>query len=151
MYDATPGPGNFVFALRMHRSRNPFSTGGAKTHWVVAYLDPSNYIDVQLDSKFLYRTEVVDGTRHDLPRLPHHIPDNAQSVTFSLEVLPTMLVQRYSMPNGGWTILDSWERGKAPTLSPGKVRNFTDGHFGFFIPVDHELEIANFSYYPKPK
>jgi serine/threonine-protein kinase len=145
LYDSPSGPGSYVFALHLPHSRNPFSAG-AKIRWVVAYLDPRNYIEIQLDGKFFYRTEIVDGIRHDLPKIPHHI-DNAQSVTFSLDVFATSLVQRYSVANGEWKTLDTWERGKSPSLYP--VRNFTDGKFGFLIPPDRDLEVSNFSYYRK--
>jgi eukaryotic-like serine/threonine-protein kinase len=150
LYDSPSGPGNYVFALRLRHSHNPFSAG-AKIRWVVAYLDPKNYIEVQLDGKSLSRSEIVDGARHDLPKIPHHIPDNAQYVTLSLEVSPGTLVQRYSESSGEWKILDSWERGKAPSLYEGKVRSFTDGKFGFLVPEERDIEISNFSYYPKPK
>jgi hypothetical protein len=148
LYESPAGPASYTFALRLHRSRNPFSAG-TKTRWVVAYRDPNNYIEMQLDHKFFYRTEIVDGARHDLPKLPHHIPDNVEAVTFSVDLLPTSLVQRYSTTEQNWQILDSWDRGKAPSAYP--VRNFTDGKFGFLIPEGRDLEVSNFSYHPKPK
>ena len=116
---------------------------------MVAYKDQRNYIEMQLDGKYLYRTEIVDGDRHDLAKLQHRIADNPQFVTFSLDVLPTSLVQRYSVSNEEWKILDSWEQGSVPSLK--QARNFTDGKFGFFIPEGHDVELSNFSYYPKPR
>jgi serine/threonine-protein kinase len=147
LYDSPPGPGTYVFSLRVPHGHSLFSSG-ARIHWVVAYRDQRNYIEMQLDGKYFYRTEIVDGDRHDLAKLQHHIADNPQFVTFSLDVLPTSLVQRYSLSNGEWKILDSWE-GSVP--SRNQVRNFTDGKFGFFIPEGHDVELSNFSYYPKPR
>jgi serine/threonine-protein kinase len=149
LYDSPPGPASYDFVLRLRRSHNPFSAG-ARIRWVVSYVDANNYVEMQLDNKFFYRAEVVDGTRHDSPKLPHHIPDNAQFVTISIEVLPTTLVQRYSVPGGGWQILDSWERGKDASLT-NPARRFTDGKFGFVVPTGRDLEMSNFSYYPRPK
>jgi hypothetical protein len=150
LYDSPSGPGDYVFAMRLPHSRNPFSHGG-RTQWVVAYLDPKNYIEMQVDNKFFYRTEIVNGTRHELPKIEHHIPDSAQFATFSIEVSAGTLTQRYSVPNGDWKILDTWVPGKTPSLVEGKMRNFTDGKFGFLIPEDRTLEISNFAYYSKGK
>jgi hypothetical protein len=150
LYDSPSGSGNYVFTLRMRHSHNPFSAGG-RLRWVVAYVDPKNYLEIRLDGKSFYRTEFVNGVKHELPKLAHHIPENAQSVTFSLELTPTTLLQRFSVPNGPWEILDFWELGKEPSLYQSKQRNFTEGKFGFLIPEDRDLEVSNFSYYPKLK
>jgi hypothetical protein len=73
-----------------------------------------NDIEMQLDGKFLYRTEVVDGNRRDPPKIPHKIPDGSQFISISLDVLPNILVQRYSLPGKEWQVLDSWDRSKSP-------------------------------------
>jgi len=148
LYDAPPGPCNYVFALGLPHGHNPFSQG-PRTRWVVAYLDSRNYILMQLDSKFLYRTEVVNGTKHDLPKVAHRIPDSAPFVTLSLDVAPNTLLQRYTLLNGQWQILDFWDRGKVPSLFQDKSRSFTNGKFGFLLPKDSGIAISNFAFYPK--
>jgi eukaryotic-like serine/threonine-protein kinase len=148
LYDSPSTAGAYDFALRLPHSHNPFSHG-ARIGWVVAFLDPKNYVEIQFDNKFLYRTQIVDGARHDWPKIEHHIPDNTASVTLRLEVSPGTLMHFYSMPGGEWKLVDSWEPSKAPSLYEGKMRNFTDGRFGFNIPPDRDVEISNFSYYAK--
>ncbi|MFZ0731893.1 MAG: protein kinase [Candidatus Sulfotelmatobacter sp.] len=150
LYQVPPGPASYVFALRWRHGHSPFSSGG-RLRWVLAYVDDRNYVEIQVDGKFLYRTEIIDGTKHEEPKVEHHIPDNAPLVTFSVDIAPTTLVQRFSIPNGPWQMMNTWERQKGPSLYAGKTRGFTDGKFGFLIPSDRGLEMSNFAYYPKTK
>jgi serine/threonine protein kinase/cytochrome c-type biogenesis protein CcmH/NrfG len=148
LYNAD-GPASYVFTLRLRHSHNPFSAG-SRIRWVVSYVDPNNYIEMQLDGKFFYRTEIVSGKKHDLPKIAFKVPDSSESLTVSLDVAPNTLVQRYSLKKDEWQILDSWDRAvAAPTLTGVKTRSFSEGKFGFLIPPDRDLEISNFSYYSK--
>lgn len=148
LYNSEGHGGNYIFTLRTHHSHNPFSSG-ARIRWVVAYLDNENYIEMQLDGKFFYRTEVVSGKKHEFPKVQFKIPENSESVTISLDVAPKTLLQRYSLQKGSWQTLDSWDRGNAPTLYGGKPRSFIEGKFGFLIPQDRDLAISNFAFSPK--
>src|SRR5579863_4056510 len=145
LYDAPPGPGSFVFALRLNFSHGPFSR--TKFRWVVGFRDDKNYTEIQLDSKFLYRADVIDGERHELAKVPHNIPPNTPSVSLTIDITPNMLVHRYSLHGDNWTALSSWDRSAAPSLEKG--RSFTDGKFGFLIPPDREMDVSNFTFYPK--
>jgi serine/threonine-protein kinase len=142
LYDSPPGPGIFSFALRLNFSHGPFSR--TKFRWVVAYRDDRDYTEIQLDSKFLYRTDVIDGTRHELAKVPHNIPSNTPSISLAIDITPTTLVHRYSLHGDSWTTLSNWDRTSAPTLEKG--RPFTDGKFGFLVAPDREIDISNFSY-----
>jgi len=139
-----------VFALRWRHGHSPFSSGG-RLRWVVSYLDDHNYVEIQVDGKYLYRSEVINGTKHEESKVEHHIPDNVPFVTFSVDVAPATLVQRFSVPNGPWQMMDTWDRQKGPSLYAGKTRGFSDGKFGFLIPADRGMELSNFAYYPKTK
>lgn len=150
LYQVPPGPASYVFALRWRHGHSPFSSGG-RLRWVLAYLDDRNYVEIQVDGKYLYRSEVINGAKHEEPKVEHHIPDNVAFVTFSVDVTPTTLVQRFSVPNGTWQMMDTWDRQKGPSLYAGKTRGFTDGKFGFLIPADRGMELSNFAYYPKSK
>jgi hypothetical protein len=145
LYDAPTGAGSFVFALRLNFSHGPFSR--TKFRWVVAYRDDHNYTEIQLDSKFLYRADVVDNERHEFAKVPHNIPPNTPSVSLTIDITPNMLVHRYSLHGDNWTALSSWDRTTAPSLEKG--RPFTDGKFGFLIPPDREIDVSNFTFYPK--
>jgi hypothetical protein len=146
LYNAD-GPASYVFSLRLRHSRNPFSAG-SRIRWVVSYVDPSNYIEMQLDGKFFYRTEIVGGKKRELPKIAFKVPDS-ESLTVSLDVSANTLVHRYSVKKDEWQILDSWERAAGPSAAGGKTRGFAEGKFGFLIPPDRDLEISNFSYYSK--
>jgi serine/threonine-protein kinase len=145
LYDAPAGPGIVTFALRLSFSHGPFAR--TKFRWFVAHHDEKNYTEIQLDSKFLYRTDYVDGKPHEFPKVPHNIPSNTPSITLTIDITPTTLTQRYSLPGGTWTMLNTWDRTTAPSLERG--RPFTDGKFGFLIPQDREIDISNFSFTPK--
>ena len=147
LYDAPPGPGNYVFTLKLHHGHSFFS-GSARIRWVVSYLNPSNYTEIQLDDKYLYRTEIVNGNKVEMPKVQHKIPDNSPFVTISVELQPSTLIQRFSVRPNEWKMLDSWDRTNAPSLR-AKPRSFTDGKFGFLIPSDRDLEVSNFAFYPK--
>jgi serine/threonine protein kinase/cytochrome c-type biogenesis protein CcmH/NrfG len=148
LYNSDGRGGSYVFTLRTRHSHNPFSAG-ARIRWVVSYLDADNYIEMQLDGKSFYRTEVVSGKKHELPKIQFKIPDASESVTIRLDVSPKILTQSYSLQKGTWQTLDSWDRGNAPSLHGGKARSFTEGKFGFLIPPDRDLEISNFTFTPK--
>jgi serine/threonine protein kinase len=60
LYNSDGRGGNYVFNLRTRHSHNPFSAG-ARIRWVVSYQDTDNYIEMQIDGKSFFRTEVVGG------------------------------------------------------------------------------------------
>jgi serine/threonine protein kinase len=144
LYDAPTGPGSFTFALRLNFSHGPFAR--TKFRWVIAFRDVQNYIEIQLDSKFLYRTDIVDGKAQDFPKVPHNIPSNSPSLNLIIDITPNTLVHRYTLQGDNWNTLASWDR-NSPSLEKG--RPFTDGKFGFLIPPDREIEVSNFSFSPK--
>jgi hypothetical protein len=145
LYDAPPGPGSFAFALRLNFSHGLFAR--TKFRWVIAYRDEHNYTEIQLDSKFLYRTDYVDGTPHEFPKVPHNIPSNTPSVNLTIDVAANTLVHRYTLHGDNWNTLASWDRMTAPAQEKGRA--FTDGKFGFLIPPDREIDVSNFSFSPK--
>jgi hypothetical protein len=148
LYDSPPGAGNYVFTIKLHHSHNIFSPS-SKPRWVVGYMDPKNYVEMQLDNKSLSRTEYIDGNKHEFPKLPHKIPDDSPFVTLSVEIQANSLVQRYSLHGTDWQILDNWDQGTSPSLYHGKPRIFTEGKFGFVVPEDRDIEVSNFAFYPK--
>jgi len=145
LYDAPTGPGSFAFALRLNFSHGPFAR--TKFRWVIAYRDEHNYTEIQLDSKFLYRTDLVDGNPHEFPKVPHNIPSSTPSVNLTIDVTANTLVHRYTLHGDNWNTLASWDRMSAPASEKGRA--FTDGKFGFLIPPDREIDVSNFSFSPK--
>lgn len=146
LYDAPTHSGEYVFTLRFKRGH--WYSGGHREKWAIGYVDAKNYILIELDGKFLYRTIVVNDQKESLPKVPHKIGD-AQSVTFSLDVEPSGFTHRYTLPGGhGWQSLDTYPSPGQPSLQ-AKPKSFAEGKFGFYLPNEDTIEISNFSFYPK--
>jgi eukaryotic-like serine/threonine-protein kinase len=145
LYDSPPGSGKFVFSLRLRFSHGPFSR--KRFRWVVAYHDSGNYVEIEIDKQFLYRSEMVNGNKHEFPKVPHKIPENSPAVTFAVDVAPNILVHEYSLQGDKWQGLDNWDRTNAPSLEI--TRPFTDGRFGFIVAGDKDIEVSNFTFYPR--
>jgi hypothetical protein len=135
LYERPAAGARIGFTVRTDRSRNPFSTG-PRLKWVVKYVDPRNHALIELASDYLYRTEVVNGTRRELPRVPYKMPSGGDVLNLSVEVSPTRIVHQYNA-GGGWAVLDSWD-----------VQVPDAGRFGFFLPANETLEVTNFRYDP---
>jgi len=138
--------GTIIFTVKLHRGHNPFSSR-PRLKWVVNYLDDKNYLLFQIDSKYFYRTEVVDGNKQDYPKIAHNIPGDAQFAHLNIQVSSQGLLHRYSLQDNSWTTLYDWDKSAAtPSLNPEKSRSFTDGEFGFYLPGNDDVELSNFSF-----
>ena len=144
LYDALRGPGEFSFTVKLHHK-------GPRLKWVVDYVDASNYFIFEMDNKNLYRTEVVDGKKHELPKVPHNIPEDNVSVSLRIDVSPNSLAHLYSLRGDpSWKTLDTQERKDAPSLAQAKPRSFVDGKFGFYLQGnDDVVELSNFQMTPR--
>jgi hypothetical protein len=135
LYERPASAARIGFTVRTDRSRNPFSTG-ARVKWVVNYVDPRNHALIELASDYLYRTEVVNGNRRELPRVAYKMPSGGDVLNISVEVSPNRVVHQYNA-GAGWTVLDSWD-----------VQVPDGGRFGFYLPATETLEVTNFRYDP---
>jgi hypothetical protein len=141
LYDAPATDGKYSFTIRTDRSGNPFSSG-PRLRWVVGYVDNQNHVMLQLDGDHFYRSEVVGGRDGATVRTPHSIPTDGSFVHLSVQINGSQLVHQYSVRDGVWQTLDSWNR-----TTPSRQAPF-DGRFGFFLPGSDEVQIANFLFYP---
>ena len=146
LYDKPGLSGIVEFTAKLHRSHNPFG-GGPHLKWVVNFLDDRNYILFQMDGKYFYRTEVIDGNRNAPQKIQHHIPDHSDFVNLQIQIQPGRVENRWSVNGGDWKILDDFGMSTAPSLFKGKVQSFNEGRFGFYLPGHDEVEISNFSHY----
>ena len=137
LYSRTASRSRISFTVRPDRSRNPFSSG-PRFKWLVGYVDARNHALVELSDEYLYRTEVVNGMRRELPRIAHRIPQNGEFLHISVDVSNTQIVHQFNAGTG-WQVLDTWAR---PTPA--------DARFGFYLPGSESLAVSNFRYDPVP-
>jgi len=143
--------GTVQFTAKLHRNRNPLAPS-PRLRWVVNFLDDHNYLLFQIDSRYFYRTEMIDGTSVALPKIAHHIPEHTAFVNLQIAVQPGLVEHRWSVNGDDWKVLDDLARRASPSVLAGKAQHFNEGRFGFFEPGDNdEVEISNFAYYPGRK
>jgi serine/threonine protein kinase len=105
--------------------------------WVIGFQDVRNYFLAELGDDYLYRTEIVNGSRRELPRVAHRIPSNGEFLHLSVEVSDTQVIHQYNA-GSGWQVFDTWTR-----ATP-------EARFGFYLPGSETLEVSNFRYDPLP-
>jgi len=133
LYKRTAPRARIAFTVKPDRSRNPFSSG-PRVKWVLAFVDVRNYVLAELSNDALYRTEIVNGARRELPRIAHKIPSSGEFVHLSVEVSDSQIVHQFNA-GSGWQVLDTWNR-----TTPA------EGRFGFYLPGSETLEVSNFRY-----
>jgi len=113
---------------------------------VVNFTDDRNYLLFELDNKYFYRTEVVNGNKLEATKVAYNL-GNAEFVHLNIDISSNDLQQRCSAGNNTWQTLNDWNLGATtPSLNQSKTKNFTEGSFGFYLPGNDEIEISNFSY-----
>ena len=133
LYKRTAPRARIAFTVKPDRSRNPFSSG-PRVKWVLGFVDVRNYVLAELSNDALYRTEIVNGARRELPRIAHKIPSGGEFLHLSVEVSDSQIVHQFNT-GGGWQLLDTWNR-----TTP------VEGRFGFYLPGSETLEVSNFRY-----
>jgi serine/threonine protein kinase len=133
LYKRTAPSARIAFTVKPDRSRNPFSSG-PRVKWVLGFVDVKNYVLAELSNDALYRTEIVNGARRELPRIAHKIPSGGEFLHLSVEVSDSQIVHQFNT-GGGWQLLDRWNR-----ATP------VEGRFGFYLPGSETLEVSNFRY-----
>jgi hypothetical protein len=109
---------------------------GHRLQWVVNYTDPNNYDLFQMDDNNFYRTDIRKGQKTNDAKIPHKA-DKKSYRTMQIRVSPTEIVHQIRQGNA-WFVLDRW------TL-PGT--NLASGRFGFYIPGNDQVSLANFTHY----
>jgi serine/threonine-protein kinase len=133
LYKRTAPKARVTFTVKPDRSRNPFSSG-PRIKWLLAFVDVRNYVLAELSNDALYRTEIVNGARRELPRIAHKIPSGGEFLHLSVEVSDSQIVHQFNT-GSGWQVLDTWSR-----MTP------VEGRFGFYLPGSETLEVSNFRY-----
>jgi len=139
LYDRAAAGGRFVFTVRPSRGWNPFA-GEKRVRWVVGFMDPRNYVLLQLDDKYFYRSEVINGKQQQVTRIPHAVAHEAEFIHVTVDVAANQIVHLVSEDGVAWRAVDRWARAAQRTL--------TDGRFAFYLPGDEEIRLSNFVFYP---
>lgn len=130
LFRITPTAGSFVFTAMLNK--------GSRLQWVVHYADKNNYALFQMDDKFFYRKQVLNGKTTELAKVPHRMGRN-NYCTLQMNVAPGSIVHK--IRNGQkWDTLDVWNE---------SGRSFVNGKFGFLIPGSDQVALSNFNFYPQ--
>ena len=110
--------GTVEFTARLRHNRNPL-VPSPRLRWVVNFLDDHNYLLFQIDGKYFYRAEVIDGASVALPKIAHHIPERSAFVNLEIVVQAGLVEHRWSVSGDNWKVLD--DLGGAPA-APGRQK-----------------------------
>ena len=128
LYKTVPTSGTFTFNAALRK--------GKRLQWVLNYLDDKNYELFQMDENYFYRSQVRAGQETEAVKVPFK-SEKKQVHTFQIRISPTQVVHEI-LEKGKWIVVDSWSQ-------PGV--NLAAGKFGFYIPSNDEMSLANFSHY----
>jgi serine/threonine-protein kinase len=144
LYDVARPLGRITFTLRPRQSRVLMVRNTPRVRWVVGFANGTNYILVEMDGRYLYRSQIVGGKKTDLPRVEHQIPWDSEYVNIAIEVTENRLTHHFSLAKDPWKAFDVWDRAPA---SSSPARTFVDGKFGFYLPGSDEIDVSNFSFH----
>jgi len=126
LYGVSPASGTFMFSAML--------TKGHRLQWVVNYTDARNYALFQIDENNFYRTIVHNGEKINDVKIPHK-GEKKSFRTLQVHVSATEIVHQIRQGDT-WVTLDRWQ---GSSLSSGK--------FGFYLPGNDQVSLANFAYY----
>lgn len=128
LYHPTVNSGTYVFAASLRK--------GKRLQWVVNYQNDKNYELFSFDDNNFYRSEVRDGKVNEQVKVPLKL-DKKQFRTLQIRVTQNEVIHQI-LQGSSWVKLDSWSE-------PGQ--KLSSGKFGFYLPGNDEVGLANFSFY----
>lgn len=140
-----PHPGRIGFSVKTRRRF--LAIGSPRIRWVISFADTKNYVLLEMDSKFLYKSEFIDGRKSDVQKVPHKVSWAPEFIQLALEVTESRLIHRY-WDGHSWTVFDDWNHESLHAQGATNPRNFADGKFGFYLPDTERIEVSNFTFYP---
>ena len=130
LYGRAPVNGTFSFRMALVK--------GKRLQWCLNYTDSKDYVLFQMDSKYFYRRDVVNGNKLPEAKTPHGL-DKQTSYQFQIDVNQNAIT--HSLYDGAsWHAIDSFN---------AAGRNLTAGKFGLLIPGKDVFGLSNFRYQPK--
>jgi len=128
MYNLAPSSGTFVFSAMLAK--------GHRLQWVLNCIDVNNYVLFQMDDNNFYRTVIQNGQKGDEVKIPHK-NDKKSFRSLLIRVTPNEIVHQIRQGDS-WIVLDRF----APAGN-----NLSLGRFGFYIPGNDQVALANFGHY----
>jgi hypothetical protein len=128
MYGLSPASGTFVFSAML--------TKGRRLQWILNCTDVNNYVLFQMDDNNFYRTVVQNGQKGEEVKIPHKNEKKAFR-TLMVRVGPNEILHQIRQGDS-WVVLDRFS---------GTGGNLNTGKFGFYIPGNDQVALANFSHY----
>jgi len=128
LYNVSPTSGSFVFSAMLVK--------GHRLSWVFNCIDANNYILFQMDDNSFYRTVIRNGEKGDEIKIPHK-NEKKSFRTLQIRVGPGEIVHQIRQGDS-WVVVDRWS-------PPGS--NLSLGKFGFYIPGNDQVALANFGHY----
>jgi hypothetical protein len=111
-------------------------TKGHRLQWLLICADVNNYVLFQMDDNNFYRTVVKNGQKGDETKIPHK-NDKKSFRTFQIRITPTEIVHQIRQGDS-WVVLDRFTQSGT---------NLSLGRFGFYIPGNDQVALANFGHY----
>jgi len=133
-FQTTPVHGTFVFTAALRRGR--------RLQWVLNRIDDRNYALFQMDKRFFYRNLVENGKATELAKIPH--AGGRDYYTIEVVVSPSGVVHKLH-DGEKWITLDQWYGWLGPARA---TDDFVSCKFGFLIPGNDAVALANFSFTP---
>jgi serine/threonine-protein kinase len=120
-------------------SFNAMMPKGKRVDWVVAYVDPKNYVSYELNDDRLERVEYIDGKKQATvkPKLRVRLD---RWIQISIEVTPNSITTSVQQEANNFPALDRLT---------SQQTNFARGRFGFRIPNKDRLAVGNFAFIGK--
>jgi serine/threonine protein kinase len=128
MYTVTPTTGTFVFSAMLNK--------GHRLQWMLNCVDANNYVLFQMDDNNFYRTVVKGGQKGPETKIPHKV-DKKSFRALQVRVGPNEIVHQIRQGET-WVVLDRWTQAGS---------NLSLGRFGFYIPGNDQVALANFGHY----
>ena len=127
-YKAVPSSGTFIFSAMVRK--------GHRLQWILNGRDDRNYLLYEMDDEFLSRSAVQSGHSAVGTKMAYKT-DKKKFRTFRIQVSSSEITTQ--IQNGqSWNVLDR-------LVIPGV--DLAAGKFGFLIPNNDEVLLANFNHY----
>jgi hypothetical protein len=109
---------------------------GHRLEWMLNCVDANNYVLFQMDDNNFYRTVVKGGQKGPETKIPHKV-DKKSFRALQVRVGPNEIVHQIRQGET-WVVLDRWTQAGS---------NLSLGRFGFYIPGNDQVALANFGHY----
>jgi len=132
LYGRTPVSGTFTFRMAL--------LNGKRLQWYVNYVDAKNYVLYQMDKKYFYRHDVVNGKNDKAKEVKvEHGLDKQSVYQFQIDVTANAIT--HSLNDGAaFRVIDNFNNAG---------RNVAAGKFGLMIPGKDVFGLSNFRFQPK--